>query len=71
MIKNLIRCLRFKVVHTIHNAILCHKVYWKERLSCFKSVTRPTVSLEPFCKIRIDLGPLSKFSDKITLLIEF
>ena len=36
-----------------------------------KNVTRPTVSLEPFRKIIIDLSPLSKFSDKITFIIDF
>ena len=61
------------MTHTIYNAIQIHKISVCTRINgCrAKNVTRPTVSLEPFRKIIIDLIPLSKFSDKITFIIDF
>ena len=61
------------MTHTIYNTIQLNKINVYTRMNgCrAKNVTRPTVSLEPFRKIIIDLSPLSKFSDKITFIIDF
>ena len=62
----------FKMLSGTHNSHNSLPQSVLERTSVvLKNVTRPTVSLEPFRKIIIDLSPLSQFLDKISFVIEF